>query len=267
MEKNLRSLQQIELGIFKEVEAICRRHGIPYYAMAGTALGAVRHKGFIPWDDDMDIGIPRPYYETFAEAVKTEAPAYLHLEFSKIGQLYRVLDTRVTMRVETFMTGTDSDLYSPFIDFLVIDGMPSGKIRRNLHELHYLFLRMLLKFHFIPYIREDARKRSGVEKLVIKTAKRLRLHKVFPYSSAAKRLYRCAVKYDYHRSDWCAVIGGYYRFQDIYPKAWMGNPKQVPFEDTQICLPEKYHEYLTSLYGDYMVEVYRQPHAIDLIEK
>ena len=76
LEKTLRDLQLTELGIFKEIAALCERHNIPYYAMAGTALGAVRHKGFIPWDDDMDLGIPRPYYEKFAEAAKKELPEY-----------------------------------------------------------------------------------------------------------------------------------------------------------------------------------------------
>lgn len=267
LEKTLRDLQLTELGIFKEIAALCERHNIPYYAMAGTALGAVRHKGFIPWDDDMDLGIPRPYYEKFAEAAKKELPEYFELEFSKIAQLYRLHDTRLHMKVETFMTGSDSNVYSPFVDLLVIDGMPSGKLRRNLHEIHYLFLRMLLKFYFIQYIQVDARKRSLPERLVIKTAKALRLDKVFSYEWTSKKLHRCATKYEYDSSDWCAVIGGYYRFQDIYPKSRLGTPTPVPFEDTTINLPEQVHDYLTALYGDYMVEVYRAPHAIDFVEK
>lgn len=265
MSGTLRDLQLVELGIYKDIIGICEKHGIPYYAMAGTALGAVRHKGFIPWDDDMDIGIPRPYYEEFAKAVREEAPAYLHLEYSKIGQLYRVLDTRTKMRVETFMTGTSSTEYSPFVDFFAIDGMPSGKVLRWLHATHYLFLRMCLKFHFIQVVQTGSH-RSGAENFVIRMAKALHLYRIFPADRFEKKMLRCALKYDYNSCDWCAVFGGAYRYKDIYPKAFMGKAVKTSFEDTSIPLPEKYHEYLTSLYGDYMIEIKRAPHAVDFIE-
>ena len=62
------------LRIAECFDGICRRHGIPYFMLGGTMLGAVRHKGFIPWDDDMDFGIPRPYFNRFIETAREELP-------------------------------------------------------------------------------------------------------------------------------------------------------------------------------------------------
>ena len=67
MSDNLREIQLLELEILKQVLNICNTHSLTYYMLGGTLLGAVRHKGFIPWDDDIDIGLPRPDYEKFIE--------------------------------------------------------------------------------------------------------------------------------------------------------------------------------------------------------
>ena len=77
MDEALRKLQLAELDLLKELDAVCKEHKIPYFAMGGTLLGAIRHKGFIPWDDDIDIGIPRPYYDKLDKILNSEE--YKHL--------------------------------------------------------------------------------------------------------------------------------------------------------------------------------------------
>ena len=68
----LRSIQLVELEMLKEVDRICKKHKITYAIIAGTLLGAVRHGGFIPWDDDLDVAMLRPEYERFRKVCKTE---------------------------------------------------------------------------------------------------------------------------------------------------------------------------------------------------
>ena len=74
-QNDLRKLQLVELDILKEFLRICKKHHLRYYALGGTLLGAVRHEGFIPWDDDIDVGMPRPDFRRFEKIVEKELAA------------------------------------------------------------------------------------------------------------------------------------------------------------------------------------------------
>ena len=74
----LRPLWDALYEIYEEFAKICDKHGLRYYAFAGTLLGAIRHNGFIPWDDDLDVAMPRPDYEKFIQISKTELPRHLN---------------------------------------------------------------------------------------------------------------------------------------------------------------------------------------------
>ena len=77
--ENIERLHQIDIEIVKEVVKICDKHNLLYYMIGGTMLGAIRHKGFIPWDDDVDLGMPREDYEEFLKIASKELPDYLKI--------------------------------------------------------------------------------------------------------------------------------------------------------------------------------------------
>ena len=77
MQSDIRYLHESDLAIAKEVVSICEKYGLRYYMLGGTMLGAIRHKGFIPWDDDMDLGMPRKDYERFLEVAPKELPSMI----------------------------------------------------------------------------------------------------------------------------------------------------------------------------------------------
>ena len=79
-QQSVRDVQMKILDIMKYIDSVCRRNGIVYYIMGGTALGAVRHGGFIPWDDDIDIGMRRKDYEKFLKVVQKELPEGYHVQ-------------------------------------------------------------------------------------------------------------------------------------------------------------------------------------------
>ena len=99
-ENELRRLQLVELDILKEFLRICDKYHLRYYALGGTLLGAVRHKGFIPWDDDVDIGMPRPDFCRFEQVIEKELPDYFHyLSYKNTADYHhyvpRMTDSRV----------------------------------------------------------------------------------------------------------------------------------------------------------------------------
>ena len=125
----LEELHQIELDMLKEIDRICRRENIQYYLAGGTLLGAVRHKGFIPWDDDIDIAMARDEYERFLKVMKKERHPYLKIfamEFDKEYQytFAKVVDTRTRLIEEI---GKDLPDMGVFIDIFPIDGLGNDR--------------------------------------------------------------------------------------------------------------------------------------------
>lgn len=142
---NLRKLQLIELDIPKQVIDLCNRHRLRYYLLGGTFLGAVRHKGFIPWDDDIDIGMPRTDFERFCELAPTELQKPLgFVSFrTNAGHIYfhpRVYNynSRVVDR-----SGVKEKETHAWIDIFPLDGMPKTGAARKLYGFYLLFLRLL----------------------------------------------------------------------------------------------------------------------------
>ncbi|MBQ6686203.1 MAG: LicD family protein, partial [Firmicutes bacterium] len=78
--KMLNKIQETEIEILQTIDKICHKHNLVYFGIGGTALGAVRHEGFIPWDDDIDIGMPRVDYEKFLEIAREELPSEYHIQ-------------------------------------------------------------------------------------------------------------------------------------------------------------------------------------------
>ena len=128
----LRPLWDASLGIYREIAKICERHGLRYYVTDGTALGAVRHKGFIPWDDDFDMSMPRPDYEKFKKIFMAELPP--HLKFvdfhntPEFGLLFgKVQDCRRD-KIEALEKVVGFQLSNGlFIDIFPIDGYPRSR--------------------------------------------------------------------------------------------------------------------------------------------
>ena len=123
-------LQKVILEIFKEVKKVCDKNNITYYGIAGTCLGAVRHEGFIPWDDDLDISIPIEEFDRFIACARKELPEYLdivsyhdHPHFPRM--FVRVTDKRTTY-VQYYMKYYPDEYHGVFIDVMPMTGKPAG---------------------------------------------------------------------------------------------------------------------------------------------
>ena len=131
----VRQIQLGELSLLEKYIEICSKYNLRYYALGGTLLGAIRHKGFIPWDDDMDLGMPRKDYEKFLEICEKELPDHviLRIHDDNLGNT-SIMDTSLQIEFGGVVC-------SPFIDVFPLDG------NQRYHQMHHIDLYNNLNFY------------------------------------------------------------------------------------------------------------------------
>ena len=254
MEYTIEKIHQIDLNIFKEFKKICDENDLDYYIIGGTFLGAIRHKGFIPWDDDMDIAMPRSDFEKFKEISSKCLPQNMKLVTFENDEKYRYylprivdLDTKIIEKRYSKLNET-SHL---FIDIFPIDGTPNNKLLRKIYFFRVLFNRMLVSWYYIDTI-DTSRKRTKFEKILIFFGKIFPTKKIINPKKRLKKIDNMMKKYDMNKCKYSGTIMGAYRTREIVPTDYFGKPTYYNFENMQIYGPEKYDEYLTHMYGNYM---------------
>lgn len=144
----LRALQMVLLGMLIELDSICKKHGIKYSIFAGTLLGSVRHKGFIPWDDDLDVAMTRPEYEKFRNACKRDLDdGKYFFQDNTTDPYYRWGYARLLRRNTRFVRMGQEHMRAQngvFLDIFVMDGVPKFAPLRGLHNFYCFILRKLL---------------------------------------------------------------------------------------------------------------------------
>lgn len=251
---NIKLLQQVDLEIVKAVASLCDRHNLTYYMIGGTMLGAIRHKGFIPWDDDIDLGMPRKDYEKLLMIAPKELPEHLKVVNYRNTPHYqyyitRILDTHTKVIEERI--GNSSRYTHVSIDILPIDGTPNNRFLRKFYFLRVLFHRALMSLCYKDSI-DRKRNRSTVEKIFLWIMERLPIEKLTtPYKQKCK-IDKLLRKQDIQTSNFIGNIMGAYRTREIVPAEYYGTGKMYSFEDIELRGVDMYDEYLTYTYGDYM---------------
>lgn len=243
-ERILLKIQEEELKLLKEFIKICSKNNIKYFALGGSLLGAVRHKGFIPWDDDMDLGLPRKYFEKFINGI----------DFEKYNKEYILESSEVNLGVFQYKLKSGililGEKYEVCLDIFPLDGMPVNSLKKYYFEKKILFYRMLYKFSVIDQLVD--KNRGTLENLLVKIAKLLKFNKVISTSIMNEKLKKLIKSYDYDSSRYVGNILGRYRDKEIVEQDFFGDGILLPFEDTYINCPVNYDSYLKSIYGNYM---------------
>ena len=271
-EQHLNETQQYILHVLQEVIRVLDELNIPYYMQGGTMLGAIRHKGFIPWDDDVDLGIPREDYQRLLELVADRLPENLQLrtyddESDHHYYFARIVDTRYQIRR---MGSLEERLENVWVDLFPLDGMPNGAVKRQWHKLRLLVVR--LKYHLSCFEKVNIKRpgRPLVERMIIKLAMWTRVGKWFNTRKQLDKMDALLKKYPLASSDWVVNFMGQtsYRFNEMFRKEVYGKKTLYPFESLRLVGPEQYDAYLKSLYGDYMTpprESDRNAHVSELV--
>ena len=250
----VRKIQRVELDIFKAFKAICEKHNLRYFAIGGTCIGAIRHKGFIPWDDDMDVAMPYEDYVKFFEVAPDELPDYLVArdflaQSSRYfwGAFYRKIHNIKTAFIEAHNLNHKDDFGGIFIDIFPINGLPRGKLRQ---KIFIFIVRMLRKCDFV--LRYELHETLKKKLFLLFTRK-------VPFYYFANLIKNIVSKYKFDFSDkiifpWRSLPGdpqGKY-YKSIFYYEDFENYLEVPFEDTTMRVPVGYDRYLTMDFGDYM---------------
>ena len=248
LKETVKKMQAVVLKILCDIDTFCRKYKIRYFLSGGSCLGAIRHKGFIPWDDDGDIMMPRPDYERFIKLFSEEcADKYTvgALSTSKDWQrqFARVWDNNTSWK----STSVDDVEMGIFIDIFPIDGLPSNKFVRKIHYALVNVLKGLgnasVKKRYLPHEKYIALK--NVARFFVRP---------FGQRFFTKKMDNLGKMYKFEKSKYVgAIMAAHYGEAETIKKESMSKAAFVPFENKKFPVPIDYDTYLSNLYGEYMV--------------
>lgn len=244
-EKTLRRLQLTQLEIMKAADRICRENGIPYSLYGGTLLGAARHQGFIPWDDDLDICMLREDYDRFIRAWQSQDIEDYLLENIDTNSSFTQSFTKIRKRNTVFMQPFETDVdyhIGIFIDIFPLDRVPNGTFKRKMQMLSACFYQLYVR----DYPDNSGRlSRLCTKALLAATPKRL-------YPKCIRFFYKRFTKYNGDRNLKCADFSVVRTMKNLLPHDIFDSMVDLPFEDTEFMAFAGWDTSLRVSYGDYM---------------
>lgn len=252
MENNIRDLQMVCLDILKEVDRVCEKHNILYWLEGGTMLGAVRHRGFIPWDDDLDIAMFRKDYDRFCEIAPQELKNGYFLQTHETESEY----PHHYAKLRKDNTRIDSKPFRKlkvhqgiFVDIFPVDKISENKFFQRVQCWKLKWWRL-----WVLFIEQNFCTRT-TEFFLIKPFRKTIIR---PFSWKKeffhKQMEKVVQRYNKKIQEpaWHSSLTAVASMQWVYKKEWHESFIEVPFEDMTAKIPGGYDELLTNAYGDYM---------------
>ncbi len=248
MFEELAPLHEKQYEILEELKRVCDENGLTYYLAFGTLLGAVRHKGFIPWDDDIDTGMP---YEDYKKLEKLYCKGAFKDKFflqtintdPASGATYYKLRSNDTTYIAEAKCGRDMH-HGIDIDIYPLYKVSNNRIMREIQAFHAA-LYMLMEYGEAPVNNGTAMKLAGTVLLKVFSGRRRELYK--------ERCRRIMAMYEGRQTKYRAhYYGNLNRCRITYPAEVFEKVIPAPFEEGEFSIPVGYDYYLKRFYGDYM---------------
>ncbi|MBR3181960.1 MAG: LicD family protein [Eggerthellaceae bacterium] len=251
-----RELQLAELELMNWVVDCCDRYNLRYYLLGGTLLGAVRHKGFIPWDDDVDICMPRPDYMKFLEIAETE----LFGTDMRIDSMYHDSEFRyglaqvTTSRMQIInRSATVEHVQDAWIDIIPMDGFPKGGLAVAIHKTRLMWWKIMDATSRFERVVDVKRDRGLVGNVAVKAFGAF-CKVVHPYGKNSNRplmnTERALMRFRYDDSPNVINLYAAQGFKEIFPNEAFGNGTDVEFEGRMFTAPSDIHTVLCRIYDE-----------------
>lgn len=239
--------KQVQIQVLNEFKNYCKKNDLVYFLGYGTLLGAVRHKGYIPWDDDIDIVMPRGDYDEFVQNYNREPKQFEVFDVENEPNYF--LPFAKLSDKNTFLKDDFNKLFDKlgvFIDIFPLDGVPDNRneLEQNLQQVALCYKTLYAKAR--PVI-----KIANLYKTLRLIIRKSRFYFV-DYSKTLKRTIDLVKETGFDDTDKVGCLLGVYGRKEILDKNIFSKSVQLEFEGVLYKAPYDYDKYLTSIYGDYM---------------
>lgn len=254
--ETLHRLQQVELEILKDFMDLCDRHGLMYFGIAGTGIGAKRHGGFIPWDDDIDVAMPRKDFEKFLKYAKKElADRYIPLN-AAYDSRFPMMTTRLMKKGTLFIEEALKDAGCPcgiFLDLYVLDNVADAKLAYELQSWEAWFWSKLLVLRCMPkpFLFQTGWRARLIWAICGMVHRSMKLLHISP-GWLRRRCEKVCRRYENRKTRRMAFLPDTSPYWNVIDKTKLLPLRRLPFEHLQLYFANNMEELLTRQYGAYM---------------
>ncbi|WP_409022727.1 phosphorylcholine transferase LicD [Dellaglioa sp. P0083] len=244
----IEELHKVELDLIQEVVEICQKNNIKYFMIGGSLLGAVRHQGFIPWDDDVDIGMVRDDYDRFLQIAPQEiSQPYYFLQTDQSDPNYafgyaKLLDESIHVEEKRNINDARKGV---FVDIFPFDKVPTGDVERSIQQSKYRYLNAKILL-LSNYRLMDTEINAKIRKLQPDQSRKTK-----EYKEKRDELVR-TYNQDDTISEYKNLASQYSYEKELLSEKELADVIQVPFENLTVTILSAYDAILSRLYGDYL---------------